>query len=66
MITTTIDVGQIIIASLIAIVGWFTVTKLNGIDSKLEKHDKAIFDMWGLLNRLLVKYRIDPKEMDDD
>lgn len=42
MFHLTVDLGQIIIGVLISTVGWLINRTLNGIFTRLDKHDEAI------------------------
>jgi len=45
MLNTNIDLGQILVASLIAIVGYFVKRELNQITTRLDRHDSVILDL---------------------
>ena len=45
----SVDLGQIIIAAVIGVIGWLVSNKLAGIDSQLTKHDAMILDIWKYL-----------------
>jgi hypothetical protein len=45
MITTNIDLGQIIISSLLAIIGWFVVRTINQFSKRLDRHDDMLFNL---------------------
>jgi hypothetical protein len=49
MFTFNVDLGQILIASLIAIVGWLLINKITGIDDRLDRHDSMILEIWQFL-----------------
>lgn len=49
MLNLNVDIGQILIATLIGIVGWLIGNKLSGIDAQLTKHDNMIMEIWKYL-----------------
>ena len=50
MFTLNVDLGQVLLATMIAIIGWLTSNKLANIDAQLVKHDNMIFEVWKHLN----------------
>jgi len=44
MFTNTIDLGQIITAILVSIVGFFMKREINTIGKRLDKHDDILFE----------------------
>lgn len=52
MFTFHVDLGQIIIAGLIAMVGWFMKRTVDGFESRLGKHETMFFQMNGDLQRI--------------
>lgn len=55
MFTFNVDLGQLIIVSLIGIVGWFVNRTIQGIEKKLERHDQILGDLTGEVQFLLGK-----------
>ncbi len=53
MISPNIDIGQLIIAGLIATVGWFIKRELTTLVRRLDKHDDAIFTLANHVQRLI-------------
>lgn len=53
MLNTTIDLGQLIIASMIAAVGWFVKREIVNLGIRIDLHDRILFDMSGKVNRLI-------------
>lgn len=53
MINSNIDLGQIIIACLITIVGFFVKRELNHFTKKLETHDTMLNDLLREVNQLI-------------
>ena len=60
----TIDVGQLIITSAIATIGYFVKKELTGINSRLDGHDGKILDLVRQVGILLgaVNARVGPIE----
>jgi hypothetical protein len=61
MFTLNIDLGQILIATLIAIVGWFVKTAVNRVYVTLDRHDEQINDIIARVEHLLGKFERDSK-----
>lgn len=53
MFTTHIDLGQIILSSMIGIVGWFIKRELSSINGRLDNHDSKFYELVGQVNMLL-------------
>ena len=45
MITTNVDLGQIILGTLIALVGFLIKNELSRINDRLDAHDERILDL---------------------
>lgn len=52
MITPNIDLGQIIIGSLIGVVGWFIRKELISFNARLDKHDSMFLEMTKVIGKL--------------
>jgi hypothetical protein len=52
MFTLNVDLGQVIIATFIAVIGWLIGNKLSSIDSQLARHDSMILEIWKYLTSL--------------
>jgi ABC-type transporter Mla subunit MlaD len=57
MISTHVDLGQIIIASMLGIIGYFVKRELASISNRLDKHDgqiigliKTVAEVYGAMN----------------
>ena len=57
MFTFNVDLGQIIIASLIGLVGWFSNRAVNRIEKTLDTHDQLITMLRIDLATLLAEHR---------
>lgn len=64
-ITSTIDVGQILIALLlsgvgilISVIGWFIKLELNRISNTLSRHDSLLYELNGIVQGLLGLNRL--------
>jgi len=44
MFTNSIDLGQVITAALIGIIGFFMKREINTIGKRLDKHDDILFE----------------------
>jgi hypothetical protein len=53
MISFNVDLGQIIIGSLICIVGYFLKREINTFANRLDNHDKSIIKLVGDVQRLI-------------
>lgn len=53
MINANIDLGQLIVAGMIAVIGYFLKKELTTITARLNKHDQMIIRMFGDINLLL-------------
>ena len=53
MFTFHVDLGQLIIASLTGIVGWFVKKKIESYDKRIEKHENLFFRMNGDLQSII-------------
>ena len=45
MITSQIDLGQIILGFIMTTMGWLIKRELSGIHDRLDKHDEVIMDL---------------------
>ncbi len=45
MFNATIDLGQVVLASLIMIIGYFVKRTLNEFGSRLDKHDTILLNL---------------------
>ena len=52
MLTSHIDLGQLILAALITIVGWFVKREITGFTKRLDKHEEVIISMTSTLAKL--------------
>lgn len=43
MITTSVDLGQLLIIGSLGIIGWFLKRELEHIRTRLARHDRMIF-----------------------
>ena len=57
MFTLNVDLGQLVIASMIAAIGWLLNNKISSIDNQLSKHDQMIHEIWKYLTDLERKDR---------
>jgi hypothetical protein len=57
MISTNIDIGQLLIVTALAIIGWFIKRELDTITKRLDRHDAMLLRMLG---------RVRLREDDDD
>lgn len=48
-----VDLGQIIIASLIGIVGYLIKREVTNVGNRLDRHEKVIFEMNGAVTRAI-------------
>jgi hypothetical protein len=55
MITSHIDVGQLIIATLIGVVGFLIARMISRIDSRLDRHEETIFKIANQVQFLIGK-----------
>lgn len=69
MITTHIDLGQIILASMIAIIGYLIKRMVDKVDARLDKHDillvqliKDVAHLIGIVGRRRTNHINDPDE----
>jgi len=53
-----IDLGQVIIATLIAAVGYLMKNEITNFRGKLEKHDEIIFNLVQQVQRLIGRNEI--------
>lgn len=58
VVNSTIDLGQIIIATLIAIVGWFVKREINSFNSRLDRHEIVITKLSGHVQNLMGRMQI--------
>lgn len=56
MLTFHVDLGQIIIASLIAIVGWMVKKMLSSFEKRLDKHDETLIGLVKDVGKLIGYY----------
>lgn len=54
MISTNVDIGQLIIAALIGIVGWFINRSVSAIDKRLDRHDDELRDLFHKVDRFYI------------
>lgn len=57
MFTATIDLGQIIIASCMAVIGFFIKWELARITARIDKHDDLLYQLTGEVRELLGSNR---------
>ena len=57
MFTPSIDLGQLALGILIAIIGWFVKKELNSLTTRLDRHDNILIRLVSELGELkgLVK-----------
>lgn len=55
-ITLHLDVGQLLISSLIAIVGWFIKREITVFGNRLDKHEELLRGVIGSVQRLIGYY----------
>lgn len=53
MFTAHIDLGQILIASLIGIIGFFVKKTIDDISAKLQRHEDILFRLTGEMQRII-------------
>ncbi len=53
MFTFNVDLGQLIIAGLIGIVGYFVKHTIDKVESRLDKNENAMFVMSNSVQRLI-------------
>ena len=53
MLTLHVDLGQIIIGALIALVGFLLKREVNSIGSRLDKHEQVLFAVNGDLSKAI-------------
>lgn len=56
MLSTNIDLGQLILATLIGLVGWFLKKEINEFKTRLDEHEKGFFKLAGDVQRLIGQY----------
>ncbi len=52
-VSANIDFGQMLIATLIAIVGWFIKKEITDFGKRLDKHEDVIFNMTQTISTVL-------------
>lgn len=67
MFTFHVDLGQIIIAGLIGLVGWFVKRTVDNFDRRIEIHERTLYMMNGDIQNIkgslgLTKRTLDTKE----
>ena len=50
------DLGQVIIASMLAIIGWFIKKEITIMGTRLDKHDDMFLKLVGDVQRLIGMY----------
>jgi len=57
MFTPSIDLGQLVLGTLIAVIGWFVKKELNSLTARLDRHDNILIKLVSELGELkgLVK-----------
>ena len=53
MFNPSIDLGQLIVAVLIAIVGYFLKKTIDTLSTRLDRHDNILFKLAGDVQRLI-------------
>lgn len=53
MLNFTIDLGQIILITLVAIIGYFVQRTLESFEARLDKHDDILLKLVGDVQRLI-------------
>ena len=66
MLNSNIDLGQLIVAGMIGVIGFFVKRELSTITRRLDRHDRVIMNMFGGLNRLLGKTDLRIENMLED
>ncbi len=66
MMSPNVDLGQVIIAGMLAVIGYFIKRELASIGSRLDKHDTLILKMFGDINRLLGRAGLRVREAQDE
>lgn len=66
MFTSNIDLGQIILTCIIAIIGWFIKREITTLANRLDKHDNILFKMVADIHEVkgIVNRRIGDKPYD--
>lgn len=55
MVSSNIDVGQLLIAGLIGVVGWFVNRTISRFERRLDNHDKIILRLLNYYTALTGK-----------
>jgi hypothetical protein len=53
VISSNIDIGQLIIAGFIATVGWFLKLEITRTTDRLDKHERAIQELVGQIQYII-------------
>ncbi len=53
MFHLNVDLGQIIISALIAIIGWLIKRTIDKFESRIDSHDKMLYEMNGNLKQVM-------------
>ena len=61
MFTLNVDLGQIIIASLIGMVGYFVKRTIDGVTIRIDKHDSILIDLIRSVAAITGERRIKPR-----
>ena len=62
MFTFNVDLGQLIISSLVGIVGWFSVRTLSRVETRLDRHDEQISEILEQLSFIIGSLRLKKHE----
>lgn len=52
MITTNVDLGQLIIVGMMAIIGWFVQRTISEFSKRISSHEELLFDMNGDIHQI--------------
>lgn len=64
-----VDLGQIIIifvGGLLGVIGWFTKKEITRLTLRLDRHDSALFDLAGQVQRLIGYYEATKNHVRND
>ena len=62
MFTFHVDLGQVIISILIAIVGWFVKRTIDRFDKRIDNHENVLFNMNGDLQLIVGQLGIERRQ----
>lgn len=66
MVTLHVDLGQIIIASLITIIGYLVKSEVASFKHRLDQHDRMLFKLVGDVQRLIGLTAVFKGEREND